>query len=127
MRIEEALFTEFSGILNLRFFPLTAQQGTAFPYGVYTLTGADRTMKLTGFEGVVTATYQIDVFHGTYANLKTLKDLIVAKIKTFNFRNLGGSGPYCQSVEITEDVETYDPQTKEYQCTLDIQITFKEV
>jgi hypothetical protein len=78
------------------------------PYVAYTLGGAQRNKTLAGHDGLVKPQYPLDVYHSSYAGLKSLMKLIIANIKTYNFRNIGATGPYIQQVEIINEFTTYD-------------------
>lgn len=108
MDFEQGLTVELSAIAGLtgKVFPLVAEQGTQTPYLVYLLGGNDRVKTLSGHDGLVESQYQLDLYHSTYANLKALKRLVIANLKTYILCNIGGTGPLIQQVEIITDFET---------------------
>ena len=127
MDINEAIRTELHAILTSKVFPILAPDTVIAPYITYQPINTDRIRTLMQFDSLVDAPYQIDIFHTTFANLIALKTQIIAEIKTWMLSTLATTGPYCQAIDITEEIETYDPETKLYQCTIDFTISFKEV
>lgn len=128
MSIESALTTELQAITGLskKVFPLVAPEGMTTPYCVYEMNDTTRIMSLRQFDGLAEIEFSIAVYHDTYKQSKELMDLVVAKIKSFLFATLGSSY-YCQNCKIDNEIETYDYETKKYQCQIDIQITIREV
>jgi len=126
MNFEESLVVELSTILPDKIFPIQVRQDIALPIMVFTLNSVNREMVMDGFDGLIDASYQLDIYHNHYTSLKTLMDTIIQKLKTFNFRTLATTGVYCQSLFIEDEVETYDPTVNEYQGTIDIQVSYQE-
>jgi hypothetical protein len=110
MDFEQGLTTELTATAGLtnKVYPVSAQQGSVAPYVVYTLGNAARNQTLEGHDGLVKPQYQLDVYHSSYTSLKALMKLIIANIKTYKQRNIGGTGPYVQQVEIMNELITYD-------------------
>jgi hypothetical protein len=129
MTFEESLVVKLSFIkeISAKVFPLDAQEGTKAPYITYQLNNNDRTMVHSGFDGLIKGEYQIDIFHNSYKNLKTLTGLVLTEIKTWLFTTMAITGPYISDLKIINQVETYDPETKLYQSTIDIEVYYKEV
>ena len=130
MYIQEAIRAVLSAISGLsgKVFPLEAQQGTPAPYVTYSVSGGERSRTLIEHDGLVTAQYQIDAYHTSYTNILALRRLILTEIKTWERTNLGSTGPYIQACTITDEpVETYDDETKLYQTTIDIEISYQEL
>lgn len=128
MDLEQALTAELSAVSGLenKVYPITAAQGTTAPYLTYSLGANERNQDLLGHDGLVKSQYQLDLYHSTYAGLKALKKLVVQSIKTFCFRNLGGSGPYIQQVKILTDYETYEEGAKLYRGIVEFSVHFME-
>ncbi|MHB8077430.1 hypothetical protein [Desulfosporosinus fructosivorans] len=128
MDFEQGLTAELSTIAGLsgKVFPITAAQGISAPYVVYSLGNTERTNGLSGHDGLVQAQYQLDLYHSSYSNLKALKKLVVADIKTYNQRNIGGAGPYIQQVEILNDFETYDNGVNLYKGVIEFNVDYNE-
>lgn len=129
MSIEKALKVELSAVSGLsgKVFPLIAPEGFAGYYCVYELNNTDRVMTVSSFDGLVESNFSIAVYHETYSQAKDLMDLVVAKVKTFLLRNIGTNGPFCQSVQIENEVEFYDEGSQKFQTQIDILISYKEV
>lgn len=128
MDIEEALTSELKSIpaLGNKVYPVAAPSGTKTPYLTYSLSSAGRNQDLNGLDGLIEGKYQLDLFNSTYSDLKPIVNSIIRKIKTFNFRNLAVSGPYCQQVNIINEFETYDSNTLLYRGVIEISILYKE-
>lgn len=129
MFIEEALMYELSSIQGLqrKVYPIVAQQATTVPYLTYRLNTGEIVRNLLSHDSLKMSNYQLDFFHSTYANLVSLRRLVINKIKTWERTNLGGTGPYIQACTIEEEpIETYDDETELYQCTIEIQICYDE-
>lgn len=129
MTIEEALKTELSNVtsLSLKVYPLMANHGTTVPYLIYQAQGNERPETMAGHVGLIMRNFQLEIYHNSFSGLKTVSYDVVTKLKTFNFRNLASTGPYCQHCSIIDEVETYDDETQYYQSTIDISITYQEV
>lgn len=124
MDLEQGLTVELAALLGLenKVFPIIAAQGTEAPYITYVLGSSERTQDLLGDNGLVKAQYQLDLYHSTYAGLKAFKKSVIQRIKTFNMRNLAGTGPYIQQVEITNDYETYESDVKLYRGIIELDL-----
>lgn len=128
MDFEEGLTDELSAITGLtdKVFPVVAAQNTQAPYLTYSLGNNDRAQNLSGHDGLIQSQYQLDLYHSTYANLKALKKLVIANIKSYNLRNIGGSGPFIQQVEIINDFETYEDGVKLYKGIIEFNVYYDE-
>lgn len=128
MDLEQGLTAELSAIAGLsnKVFPIMADQETPAPYITYALGSNDRENTLLGYDGLVQSQYQLDLYHSTYANLKALKKLVIANIKTYNQRNIGGIGPYIQQIEIITDFETYEEAVKLFKGVIEFNIDYNE-
>lgn len=128
MTIEQAIHTRLSAVSGLsgKVWAINALQDTAAPYATYNVNNTDRSRSLTAHVGLVSAQYQVDVFHTTYANIMALKRLIIAELKTWERTNLATTGPYIQRCTIIDEVESHDEETKLYQGTIDFDICYNE-
>lgn len=129
MDLEQGLKIELSTIkgLNNKVFPLSAPEGTAVPYLVYSLSGADRTDELTsGFAALVGGRYQLNIFHLNYGSLKAIMHSAVSSLKGLQNRNMAGSGPYVQQLTIEDEHEIYEPETRLYNGIIDIMVFYEE-
>ena len=128
MDLEQGLTVELEAIAGLadKVFPMAADQGTKAPYLTYTLSSNDRTKTLSGHDGLVQAQYQLDFFHSTPASLKALKKLLIASLKTYDLRNIGGSGPLIQQIEIINESEFYDDGAELYKGVIEFDIHYTE-
>jgi len=125
---EQGLTVELSSILGLtgKVSPIMAAQGTKAPYLIYTLTSTDRVKTLSGHDGLVESQYQLDLYHTSYASLKALKKLVIANIKTYDLRNIGGTGPFIQQVGVITDFETYEDGVELYKGIIEFNVNYTE-
>lgn len=128
MAIRKALKYEFNTIstLSSKVFPIQAQEGQEVPYLTYQLQDNDRVMVQNGFDGLTTVQFEIDMFQKTYSDLIALKLLVIAKVKSFLFRNIGEESLYCQSCEIDDEYEDFDDDTKLYHGQFTMNISYRE-
>lgn len=128
MNIEEALTYELQEIsgLSMKVFPLIAPEGIITPYCIYEMFNTDRIMSLNQFEDLIDIEFQIVIYHDTYKQAKELMDLIILKIKSFLLRNLANSNIYCQNVQIDNEFENFDFESRKYESSIDIQISYRE-
>jgi hypothetical protein len=117
---------EVTGLSN-RVFPLIAKQGQEVPFVVYDRTNTNRDKTLTGFDGLVEVSFQLDVHEKTYSNLKTVSQNVITKIKSFEGQTWGTYK--IQSCEIDNEIEDYfdDDDVKWYVSFIDFTIIYKEV
>lgn len=128
MDLEQGLEAELSSLTGLggKVFPVMAPQGTKAPYLAYSLGSNNRTKTLAGHDGLVQSQYQLDLYHTAYAGLKALKKLVIANLKTYDLRNIGGSGPLIQQVEIINDFEIYEDAVKLYKGIIEFNAYYTE-
>jgi hypothetical protein len=126
--LETGLTTELTAITGLsgKVYAVLAGQGTAAPYLVYSLDDTDREKTLDGYDGLIKSRYQFEFYHSTYAQLKALKALIIAEIKTWEQTNLGATGPYIQQIDISDESEPYELATKLHGCVIQVAFYFNE-
>jgi hypothetical protein len=128
VNLEEALTNELRSISELtnKVFLLRATENTKAPYLVYSLSSNNRNQNLNGYDGLLEGRYQLDVYNSTYANLKALLKLVIAKIKTFSQRVIGSSGPYIQQIIIENEFETYENNVLLFKGIVEIKIFYNE-
>ena len=126
--IRKALKHEFNSVSGLsgKVFPVKAQEGTEAPYLTYQLQDNERHRVQNGFDGLVDIEFEIDIFHSTYASLVALKNLVIAKVKTFQNSSIGTEGLYCQSVIIDDEFEEWDEDTNLYHGQITIILSYNE-
>jgi len=128
MNISEALTYELQSIngLSKKVFPSVAPEGIESPYLVYELTDIMRYMTQTQFDGLIETNLTIAVYEKTNNLVMALIEAVIAKIKSFLFRNIGVNGLYCQNVKIENQLTTFDFMSRKYQAQIDIKISYKE-
>ena len=122
MNIEQALKTQLSAIegLNNKVFPIFAPQDTKIPYLTYSLNATERSRDLhTNYNGLVESRYELRLFHTNYANLVTIRDSIITKLKTMNIG--------AQEIDITSDSVIYQSNVFSYQAVIEFNIYYEEV
>jgi hypothetical protein len=129
MNADQAIVSELSAITGLsgKIFPVDAQQGVSAPYAVYhCINGTDRKKVLLGFEGNIEIPYQLNVYHTSYANVKSLLANVVSEIKTWEQTNIGVTGPYVQACTLDDEIYFYDDEVKLYQGSVNFTICYTE-
>jgi len=126
--LEEGLKTELTSVTGLsgKMFPVLASQGTKAPYLVYEQNDAERTKILSGFDGLIEGSYQLELYHSTYPELKALKKLVIAELKTIEQTSIGATGPYIQQIEITDQSEIFEVSTGLYVCSIAVNFIYDE-
>ncbi|CEG26010.1 tail completion protein gp17 [Bacillus sp. B-jedd] len=124
MNFEEALRQELSDIasLNNKVYPLVAPEGTEAPYVVYVSSEGIQDKSFDGYLQTRTVDFEMNVFAGKYSNLKALTKEVIAKIVSFQGREIGTRGPVIQNVTYHKPVEAYDKDTKLYVSVFDIKV-----
>lgn len=121
MTIEAGLYsfltTQISG---LKLYPQIAPETQAPPYVVYSRDGTDR-WRTFASEGQFVASFNISVYATTYSAMVALKNsirvLLEAKTGT-----LATGSPYVQAIEIDNEIDMYELDTKYHHGVLDITI-----
>ena len=129
MQLEEAFKVELNGIYKLKnkVFPIMAQQEVELPFIVYDLMHSIREQVIsTGADGEVEARYQFDFYAETFSELNSLKTSIISEMNTWNFANLGVTGPYVQQSEILDYSYSYNNNAKCHVGTIEFQIYYSE-
>jgi len=128
MDFEQALTAELTAIpgLGSKVFPIVAPQDTEAPYLTYSLESNERVQSLTGHDDLVHSQYQLNLFQASYAGLKVLTKAVIRNLKTYNQRNIGGTGPYIQQVEILNELEAYEEGVKLYKGIIEFDVHYSE-
>jgi septation ring formation regulator EzrA len=129
MTMDEILVSQLSTVAGLtgtkKIFPVTAPEKNPVPYCIYTLRGSDRLQDLkTGYDGLVEARYDLDLFHLSYSNLVAIKNAIIAKLKTLQHLNLGLN---IHETQIGDEQMLYQDKTSQYHASIEVNIYYKEV
>lgn len=117
---------EVTGLLN-RVFPLQAKQNQEVPYVVYERIQTERERTLSGYPGLVTVYFQLDVYEKAYTNLKTVSANIVTKLKTIEGTTLGTYFIQLLNIENESEAVEDDKDVKWYRTTFEISISYNEV
>lgn len=130
MTFEEALRVELIKIteLNNKVFPLNAKEGTEAPYLVYVSSEGQYDKSLGGFHNTKEVSVELNILHSKYSSMKALSKKVMDKLKTFEKRHLGETGPFIQELVFENDgVELYEAQVDLYRKKIDIRVYFEEV
>lgn len=128
MELHEAIKIELESASGLsgKVFPLNAPEGALTPYCTYKQSGSERENGLFGMVPLMKCEFQFDAYHISYNSLESIKKSLIQLIKTFNQRNIGGSGPYIQQVEILNDFEAYESNIKLYRGIIELNLYYEE-
>lgn len=128
MNFEEALAAELSAISGLtegsnkKVYLLNAPEGTKAPYIVCVSSNGLEDKCLTGYLNSKEISFELNVLHTRYGNMKSLAGLVLDKIKSFQGRAIGTDGPKVKDVTYEDPVEMYEDQIKLYRCVISAQV-----
>lgn len=121
MTIESGLYsfltTQISG---LKLYPQIAPETQAPPYVVYSRDGTDR-WRTFASEGQFVASFNLSVYATAYSAMVALKDSIRVLLET-KTGTLATGSPYVQAIEIDNELDMYELDTKYHHGVLDITI-----
>lgn len=126
MSFEQALKEEMESVAGLsgNVFPLRAPESFSPPYLVYMSSEGTPDQILTGFLTTKEVSFDLNLIHATYGDLKALAPLVVSKLQSFLFRNIGTAGPYIQEITYDDPVEMYEPEIELYRCLIQAKVRF---
>jgi hypothetical protein len=123
---EVALREELVSIIS-QIYPLQAPEGTVAPYLIYTSSEGIYDKTLEGFLNSKEVSVELDIINISYSSMKALSKLIIDKLKTFEQRVIGTSGPYIQELTFSDDSpELYESEVNLYRKIISFKINFKE-
>lgn len=126
MSFEVALRQELLPIID-KIYPLTAPEGTLAPYLIYTSSEGIYDKALQGFLSTKEVSCELDILNTSYSSMKALSKLIMDKLKSFEGRVIGTSGPYIQELTFDDDSpELYESEVNLYRKIINIKVNFKE-
>lgn len=129
MTFEAALRTELvaiDGLLN-KVFPMTAPEGTAAPYIIYTSTLGNYDKTLTGWTRSKAVSVEINVIHNHPTLMRALAKEVQAKIMGFLGRVLAEAGPKIDDLVLESDApELYEAQVGLYRKVISFTAFFEE-
>lgn len=111
MTVEEGLVSFLkASISNLKLYPQIAPEGHTAPFCVYfrTTTGRWRHLQSNGSFAV---SYQISIYHTTYAAMVTLRNTIREYLEP-KVGTLATGSPYIMAIEIDNESDLYEADTK---------------
>lgn len=127
MYFEEALTAELETIIDLfdKVFPANATQGINPPYLVYLSSEGvpDKAIK-EGYLNIKEVSCELNIIHSDYPKMKELTRSVLAKIRSFQGREIGFDGPFIQNVAYEDPVEIYENEIDSYRCVLNITVKF---
>ncbi len=126
MGFEIALREELIPICS-KVFPLTATEGTTAPYIIYKSSEGRNLKTLGGNLDLKEVSCELDILATSYSNMKSLAKQVIEKLKSFELRNIGTSGPYIQELTFDDDSpELYESEVFLYRKIISFNISFKE-
>lgn len=127
MEFEKALRSELKSITGLsnKVFPLNAPEGTDAPYVTYESGDYHKEKALSGFLSYGSLECTVDVFGATYAQMKSISALVIAKIESFIQCSIGTTGPHIQNVTFDDLLpETYEPEIDKYRKSIGFTVNY---
>lgn len=127
MTLEDALRAELITIDNLyeKVFPLNAPKGVKTPYLFYVSSEGRNSKDLNGFLDDITVSVEFNIVHDNYDDMKTLARAVTNKLKTFEGRQIGGTGPHIQEIVFEDDSpEIYEAQADKYRKVISAKLYF---
>lgn len=124
MNIEQAIITELKALVTNKAYPAEAPQNTAAPYITVTMSQRDEVNCLDGYSGLVEKYFDVEAYAGSYADMKTLQDAIIAEVKTWQLSTIASTGPYVQQVKIDNVNEFYQKDLSLHWCLIEIIIHY---
>lgn len=112
-----------SALIGTRFFPVTAPQGVALPYCVFTQLGDDPTHAMSDDTGLVSARYEIACYAGDYDAARS----VGAQVRDAFSRYSGTPSALKIEAIFLEDVDTgFDPEPGRYFQDLTFTVWYQE-
>jgi hypothetical protein len=127
MDFEEVLIVELNEILRFtdKIYPLTASETETCPYAVYSLSKLEDIRNLNeNHTNTSKAVYEINIYEASYKNMKASIKLFKDKLKSFAFRDIGGSGIYVQSITFINIIEIYEPELSIYRANIEFEVFY---
>jgi len=125
MVVEEVLVTQLNTItvLNKKVYPLNAPENTVAPYLVYLQSGGREYEGLNEYTGTMNSSYELNILHSTYKQMKEVSALVIQKLKTLQGNSFGGI--LIQRLSFDEDSpELYEAEVDLYRKIININITY---
>lgn len=125
MKIDAVFYNQLKSVQGIsKIYPVTAPEKTQAPYIVYYTTNTNRVKDLeSGYDGLIEATYEVNIIDKSYKNLIETKDNIVSKLKSMQQVDLG---LYVSETSITNEEVMFESKTKLYYMVIEIIIYYKE-
>lgn len=108
-------------LVNNKFYPLIAPEGTIPPYLVYSKVSSSRGYTLSGYNGTSTARMQISCYAKSYLEVKNVAQQVIKTLELWsNAKNIQGAFN-------ENEIDMYDEETQLYHTPVDFIIDYKEV
>jgi len=127
LSFEEALKIELAAVAGLKnkVYPVDAPQSVKPPYLTYESNDLLELKTHDGYGDHGNLECTLEVMESTYAKMKALGGLVKAKIKSFQSRSIGTTGPYIQNVTIADlSPEMYEPNVDLYRKSITFTVFF---
>jgi hypothetical protein len=125
MYFEEALKTELESIpgLSNKVYPLNAIEGVTAPYVVYIASEGVFDEVLDGYLETKEIACELHILSGTYAGMKDLTKQVLAMVKSFQRRVIGGTdGLFVWDVTYEQSHEEYIDDLFQYLSIVSITV-----
>ncbi|MHC1696453.1 MAG: DUF3168 domain-containing protein [Eubacteriales bacterium] len=125
MAIEDVLKETLETVAGLsgQVYPLNAPEDNPAPYLTYLQSSGEEYDALDDWTGLYKGSYELNVLHRSYKEMKQLAALVIAKLKTLQGTTI--SEILVQSVSIDENSpELYETQIKLYRKIINITIQY---
>lgn len=125
MAIEAILCAQLESVAGLsgKVFPCSAKEGTKAPYLVYLQTGGSTYEALDGYMDLNQKSFELNVVHTSYKNMKSLAELVISKLKGMQGCTI--SGTLIQKLSIDENSpELYESEVNFFRKIINIKIIY---
>jgi hypothetical protein len=128
MNFEQALTIELSSIPQLvgKVFPLHAPEGVEPTFVIYTMTDPGYIEDFSGQGTTRDSRYEIDIISPNYGEMKDIYELVKNKLLSMEFRTIGGSNIYIQSVTLEMPQENFEEKVDWHRTHFEMKLFFEE-
>jgi len=126
MSIENDLFyylshyTALKNIVGYGIYPVMAPLIATVPYIVYFKVSGSRQYTHQGYNGIQNPRYQISVYDDSYLDAKNTAEIVKLALEAWSGSN------HIQNIQIENDLDLIDEETKLYHVVVDFFITYGE-
>lgn len=132
MIVEEALAARLEGFAGLsalvadRIYPLALPQEPTPPAVVFLKVSGPRDLTQSGASGLVNPRFQVDAWAATYSSAKAVAEQVRLALIGFSGTMGGASGVYVSGVNLDNERDLYEDETRLYRVSLDFTLWTRE-